>query len=78
MMFSKYKILAGILILNTRYKHPVDKNNNIFYLFKNQVDYILVYFFADSETTKCNIDKFFAHPIIKFITQNLLSRSTDK
>lgn len=78
MTFSKSKFLTGISILNTRYKHLKSQNNNLFYFFYDQVDYALVHYFVDSETTKCNINKFFTNSLIRPITKNLLYCNTDK
>ena len=69
--FSKSKFPAGTPVLDTRYKHLENQNNNLFYPFNNQVDYALAHYLTDSKTTKRNIDKFFTNPLIKPITKNL-------
>ena len=78
MMFSKSEFLAGIPVLDTRYEHSGSQNNNPFYPFNGQLDYALAYYFADSETTKRNIDKFFTNLLMKPITKNLLYCNVDK
>lgn len=71
-IFSKSQFSAGTLILNTRYKHPGNQNNNLFYPFNDQVNYALAHYFPDSKTTKQNVYKFFTNLLIKSITKNLL------
>ena len=48
-MFSESKFPAGTPILDTRYEHPRSQNNNLFYLFNSQLDYVLAHYFADLE-----------------------------
>lgn len=47
----KYKILVNTVISNIKYKSS-------FYLFNNQFDYILTYYFAKLKTIKKNVNKF--------------------
>lgn len=56
-IFNKSEFLTDILVLNTRYKHFKYKNNNLFYLFTDQLNYILAYYFVTLETVKYNINK---------------------
>lgn len=77
-MFSKSKFLVGIPVLSTWYKYLKNKNNNIFYLFNNQLDYILVYFFIKSEITKYNINWFLINLLIKLITKKLFYYNINK
>lgn len=78
MTFIESKFLASILVLDTRYKYFRSQNNNSFYLFNNQVVYTLVHYFANSETTKNNIDKFLTNFLIKLITKHLLYYNGNK
>lgn len=59
--FSKSEFLAIMLILDTKYKYPENQNNNLLYLFIDQLNYILIYYFAKSKTIKCNINKFLSN-----------------
>lgn len=77
-MFDKSKFLASTPVSNTRYEHPGSQNNNPFYLFNNQLDYALAHYFAKSETTKRNMDKFLSNPLIKLIIKNLLYCNIDE
>ena len=77
-MFSESKLLAGTLVLDTRYKHPESQNNNLFYLFNSQLDYPLAHYFVHSKTTKYNIDKFRTNSLMKLITKNLSYYNIDK
>lgn len=58
-IFIESKFPISITILNIRYKNSRCQKNNLFYIFIDQLDYALVHYFAESETTKCNINKFF-------------------
>ena len=78
MTFSKSEFPTGTPVSDTRYKHLRSQNNNPFYPFNAQLDYELAHYFADSETTKCNIDRFFTNPLIKPIIKNLLYCNANK
>ena len=68
---SESEFLASIPVLATRYKHSRSQNNNLFYPFNGQLDYALAHYFADSQTTKRNVDKLLTNPLMKPITKNL-------
>ena len=78
MTFSESEFSAGRPVSDTRYKHPESQKNNPFYPFNDQVDFALAHYFADSETTKHNINKFLTNPLMKPLTKNLLYRNLDK
>lgn len=78
LIFSKFKFLSSISILDTRYKYFESQNNNLFYLFYSQVNYILAYYFADLKTIKYNIDKSFTNFLINFIINNFLYYNVNK
>lgn len=78
MIFNNSKFIAGISILDTRYKYFKSKNNNLIYSFNSQIDYILVYYFINFEIPKCNINKFLINFLIKLITKNLLYQNANK
>ena len=77
-MFSESKFLTSTSVLDTRYKHFGNQNNNLFYSFKGQLDYALAHYVADWETTKCNDDKFLTNLLMKPITKNLLYCNANK
>lgn len=56
--FNIQEFSINILISNIKYLSPRSQNNNLFYLFYNQLNYILAYYFAKSKITKNNINKF--------------------
>ena len=56
--FNEQKFSTIILVSDIKYDYPESQNNNPFYLFNDQLDYALAYYFAEPETTKSNIDKF--------------------
>lgn len=76
--FSESKFLAGIPVLNTKYKHIKSQNNNPFYSFNNKFDNALAHYFAKFETTKRNINRFFTNLLIKPIIKKLLYCNIDK
>lgn len=78
MTLDKSKFLAGILVLDTRYKQLKSQNNNLFYSLNGQVNYALAYYFADSETIKLNVVKFLIHLLIKPMIKNHLYQNTNK
>lgn len=53
--FIKSEIPICISVLDIRYGHLRNQNNNPLYLFNDQLNYVLTYYFAKSETIKCNI-----------------------
>ncbi len=57
---------------------PGSRSNNPFHLFEDQLDYALAHYFAESETTKCNVDKFMSNLLIKPITEKLSYHNTDE
>ena len=69
--FSEQEFLIGTLVSNIKYDHPRSQNDNLFYLFHNQLDYILAHFFAESETIKDNVDKFFSDLLMAPLTEKL-------
>lgn len=56
---NESKFLVGIPILDIRYEYFKSQNNNPFHLLHDQKNYILADCFIESETTKCNINKFY-------------------
>ena len=76
--FSKSEFLASTPVSDTRYKHPESQNNNPFYFFNYQLDYVLAHYFAESETTKRNVDRFLTNPLMKPITKKLSYCNVDK
>ncbi len=76
--FGKSKFLVGTPVLDIRYEDPRSQNNNPFYPFNDQLDYTLANYFAKSETTKHNVDKFLSNPLMKLITKKFSYRNADK
>lgn len=56
--FTKQEFSTSTSISNLKYYYPGLQNNNLFYPFYNQLDYILAFYFVESKTTNGNIDKF--------------------
>ncbi len=68
---SKSEFLVGTPVLDTRYEHFGTQNNNPIYTFNNQIAYVLANYFAELETTKCNVDKFISNLLMKPNTEKL-------
>lgn len=77
-IFNKFFFLFKILVLDIKYEHFRNKNNNLFYLLNNQLDYIMTYYFMELKIIKCNINKFLSNLLIKFIIKKLLYFNIDK
>ena len=56
--FNRNKFSAGTPVSDIKYNHPRLKHQNSFYLFNDQLDYVLAHYFAKSEITKGNVNKF--------------------
>ncbi len=69
--FSNQEFAAGTPVSNIKYNYPGFQNNNLFYPFHEQLDYGLAKYFAESETTKSNIDKFLSNPLMAPLTEKL-------
>ena len=76
--FSKSKFPAGTSVFDIQYKHPESQNNNLFYPFNDQLDYTLVHYFAESETTTRNVKRFLTNSLMKLITKKLSYCNTDE
>lgn len=66
--FNKQKFPISKLILDIKYHHLDFQNNNLFYLFNDQLDYILANYFTESEITKNNVDRFLFDLLIAPLT----------
>lgn len=76
--FSKSEFPVGIPVLKTRYRYFGNQKENLYYLFKDKVDYALAYYFEKSETMKRNSDKFFSNLLMKPITKKLSYQNIDE
>ena len=54
--FTRNKFLICTQVSDNKYNHLKLKHQNSFYPFKDQLDYALAYYFAESETTKGNVN----------------------
>ncbi len=76
--FSDQEFAAGIPVSNIKYNHLGFQNNNLFHSFHDQLDYGLAKYFAESETTKNNVDKFLSDLLMTPLTEKLSYRNADK
>ncbi len=76
--FSNQEFIASTPVSNIKYNHFGFQNNNPFYPFHDQLDYGQTKYFAESKTTKSNIDKFLFDLLIALLTKKLSYQNTDK
>lgn len=76
--FSKNKFFASILEFNNKYNCPKSQNNNLFYLFNNQLDYVLAHYFAKFKTIKGNVNKILFDLLIVLLMQKLFYQNSGK
>ena len=76
--FIKNKFPAGTPISNIKYNNLGVKHQNSFYLFNDELGYALAHYFAESETTKCNINKFLSDLLIIPLTKKLFYKNVDE
>ena len=69
--FNKQEFPASTPVSNIKYDHPRSQNDNLFYPFHNQLDYALAHYFAESEITKGNVNKFLSYLLIAPFTEKL-------
>ncbi len=76
--FSSHEFPTDTPISDKKYKHPRFKHKNSFYPFNDQLDYSLAHYFAESETTKGNMNKFLTNPLITPLTEKLPYKNADE
>ncbi len=76
--FSRSEFPVSTPVSDTRYVLSESQSNNPFYPFNNQLDYAMAHYFAESETTKCNVNKFLSNLLMELITKQLLYCNTDE
>ncbi len=67
--FREQEFPAGISVSDIKYHHPDSQNDNLFHPFNDQLDYALVTYFAEFETTKGNIDRFLSDLLMAPLTE---------
>ena len=76
--FSEQVFLAGKPVSNIRYLHLCFQNDNSCHPFNDQLDYALATYFAESEITKSNVDRFLYNPLMAPLTKKLSYQNADK
>lgn len=76
--FSEQKFPADKLISDIKYYYLGFQKNNRFYRFKNQLDYTLINYFAESETIKDNIDRFLSNLLMVLLIKKLSYQNNNK
>lgn len=76
--FTGIQFSAGTPISKIKYNHLGLQHENNFYLFKDQLDYALAHYFAESETTKGNTNKFLYNLWIAPLTKKLSYKNVDE
>ena len=76
--FTRKEFPIGILVSNIKYNHLGLKYQNNFYPFNNQLNYTLAHYFAKSETTKGNVNKFLSDPLMTLLIKKLSYKNFDE
>ena len=76
--FTGNKFPAGTLVSDIKYNHPESKHQNSFYPFNDQLDYALAHYFAESEITKGNVNKFLSNLLMTPLTKKLSYKNADE
>ena len=76
--FGEQEFPAGKHVSDIKYHHPGSQNDNLFYSFNDQLNYALANYFAESEFTKSNVDKFLSNPLMAAFTEKLSYQNADK
>ena len=76
--FTGKEFPAGTPVSDIKYNHPGLKHQNSFYPFNDQLDYALAHYFAESEMTKGNVNKFLSDPLITLLTKKLSYKNADE
>lgn len=69
--FSSHKFLIKIKISDIKYRHLGSKHTSSFYLFNDQLNYTMAYYFARLETIKGNMNEFLTNLLMAFFTEKL-------
>lgn len=77
-MFSDQESVTSTLLSNIKYNHIKFQNNNLFYLFHDQLAYRLAKYFARSRTMKSNMDKFVSEQLMTLLTEKLYYQNVDE
>ncbi len=76
--FCSYGFPVDTPISDKKYRYPRSNHENSFYPFNDQQDYAIAHYFADSETTKGNMNKFLIDLLITPLTKKLSYKNADK
>ena len=76
--FTGKEFPAGTPISDIKDNHLGLKHQNSFYPFNHQLNYTLAHYFAESETTKSNLNKFLSNPLMTFLTKKLSYKNADE
>lgn len=76
--FSEQEFPVGILVSNIKYHFSRSQNDNLFYLFHDQLDYALAHYFAESKITKNNINKFLSELLMALLIQKSFYQKANK
>lgn len=76
--FNSHEFPVAIPISHKKFKYPRSKHKISFFSFNNQLDYDLAHYFVQSETTKCNLNKFSTNLLMTSLTEKLSLKNADK
>lgn len=76
--FDEQELPANKSISNIKYHYKDFWNNNLFYLFNDQLDYILANNFGKFRIKKNNVDRFRSNPLMVPLIEKPSYSNTDK
>ena len=76
--FTGKEFSAGTSISDIKYNHPGLKHQSKFNPFNDQLEYALAHYFAESEKTKGNVNKFLSDPLMTPLTKKLSYKNPDE
>ena len=68
---GKQEFFAGTPVSDIKYDYPGSQNDNPFYPFNDQLNYASTHYFAESKTTKGNVNRFPFNLLIAPLTKKL-------
>lgn len=76
--FTTQEFSTRIPVSNVKYYHQQLQNNKPFYLFHDQLGYVLAHYFSEFETIKGNVDKFLFKWLIAVLTEKVSYQNANK
>lgn len=76
--WSEKDFLTGKSLSDIKYYHLGFQNDNLYYLFNDQLNYMLSNYFKEFETKKCNVNQFLSDPLMAPFIKKRFYQNVDK